>query len=135
MTPTSQPQSKGKEHNMNIISAFATAWKDAKTALAKADAWITKEQPVIQGAVTTATAVIEAAIPGTGALTTFDNIEEAIFGEIAAAVHAMSGAANTTSTPVAVTFSAEASAAIKALVTLVSGHPAVTAVVATPAKS
>ena len=121
---------------MNIISAFATAWKDAKTALAKADAWITKEQPVIQGAVTTATAVIEAAIPGTtGALTTFDNIEEAIFGEIAAAVHAMSGAANTTSTPVAVTFSAEASAAIKALVTLVSGHPAVTAVVATPAKS
>jgi hypothetical protein len=119
---------------MSIKTAFTTAWKDLKSVLSKADAWLTKEEPAIQKAVTTGSAIIEAAVPAsTSIVTSFDNIEESLMGEIAAAVHATSGAANASSAPVAVTFSAEASAAIKSIVATLSTHPAVVAATSTTA--
>ena len=113
---------------MSLKIAFATAWKDLKGALSKADAFITKEAPAIQTAVQTGSAIVEAAVPAsTGIVTTFDSLEESLMGEIAAAVHASSGVANAASAPVAVTFSAEASAALKSIVATLSSHPAVVA--------
>ena len=124
---------------MKIASVFQTAWKDTKGLLAKADSFLQKNSSAINTDVKEVGAAVAIADPAAAPLvTTFGSIEEAVMGEVTAAIHALSqtaqGATLATAGPVTVTFTQELSDVFHSLTAILSNHLAVVAATAPASK-
>ena len=96
---------------MTLSGAFTFAWQELKSMATKAEAFIAKEQPVIDSSLKSAAVVAGMVNPVVGvALSTFDSLEEAIVGKVLALAH------NTSTAPDVQTLFAEDWPVIQALV-------------------
>jgi hypothetical protein len=122
---------------INLGKAFTTAWSDLKKVAAKAAAFVAKEAPVAQQVIAIASTTVAALDPALAPeITAFDSIEEALVGEVTAAL----GAVTTAPDPASfftISLPGTLYPALKAIASTLSGHPAVVAagVVANPPKA
>ena len=113
---------------MNIKSAFTAAWQSFKGFVGRTDAFLVKNAPTIQKDVTIGIGIASAMVPSAApALAVFGTLEEAIMGEVTAAIHTGNGLVTATDGSTAITLSAELSDILKHLANTLAGHPAVVA--------
>lgn len=121
---------------MSLKSAFTTSWKSFKNFVVKADIFVTANAPKIQAAVKTGEQIAVAVDPALAPIVTiFDSFEEALAGEVFAAVHTGAALVSSTDGATTVTLSAELSGLVKHLADTLSGHPEVVALTSGAAKS
>lgn len=118
---------------MTLAQAFSTAWKDLKKTVSAVATFVVKNQASIQTAVADASTGLAVLDPNAAPIiTSFDTLEEAVMGKIAALAHDASAA------PTLQALFAEEWPSIQALITTLKGHPtvaSVTAALAPPAKT
>jgi hypothetical protein len=115
-----------------LANAFKTAWTDLKKGLTAADNYLTNNAAAIESKVATGAAIAENLLPGAKqAITTADTLEEAVMGELVAAVHSGAAVVNSADGTAAVQLSAGLTSSLKALAGTLAGHPAVVAAVTT----
>ena len=123
-----------KEKNVcsaKIANAFKTAWQDLKKGLTAADTYLQANAVKIQSDVQTGVAIAENLLPAAKpVLTSADALEEAVMGELVAAVHSGAAVVNATDGTAAVQLSAGLTTALQGLAGTLAGHPAVVAATA-----
>jgi hypothetical protein len=78
---------------VNLAKDFTTAWQKLKGAATEAATWVAKQAPVVNKVVAVASATVEALDPAVApVVTTFDNLEEALVGEVTNAIGAITTA-------------------------------------------
>lgn len=114
-----------------IGSAFTTAWKSFKHLIAKTDSFLAANGPKIQAGVAEASQIAVALDPALAPIVTvFDGFEEALMGEVTAAVHTGTALTDASTGATTIVLSGELSGIIKQIANTISGHPAVVAAAA-----
>jgi hypothetical protein len=115
-----------------IANAFKTAWQDLKKGLTAADNYLQANAVQIEAEIGTGAKIAENLLPAAKPIiTAADTLEEAVMGELVAAVHSGAAVVNATDGTAAVTLSAGLTASLQALKDTLAGHPAVIAATAT----